>query len=562
MLPSRLLPQSTTRSGRRRTAAAAVVALAGAALVLPASGAVAADAPVNPFDLAGGFSVYAREDAHLGNHETEGSVAVGGELSVRADGGMYAILHQAAGTADYTIPTVDGDPTRLLVGGYAPTSGTVQITNGGAPADRGAALQGYLKVVGDDPAFGTYQRADWVRYRTSLDDSPAVDATNQKWPDGAATVATERGSVAAYVETGATGAAEVRRCLADLVPSGAAHVLSVTEDVGDRVVLSALEAGRPNVVDYAAIADAYTVQFADGVLPSADAPLIVSVPAGTTDLQGSVFGEAGKAASFVMWDLSRLDGPVTLGAGGARLDGSVYAPTADLTVEASPLDGQVVARDLTLLGGEAHAYLFAGSIPCGTVPAESGSLTVTKRVVGDAASAVPASTAFTVAYAVDGAAGELTVPVGGSATLDDLPVGAEVVLGEPGFPAVEGVEWGEPTWQVDGGAVEPGDDGTVRLEVAVAADVAVTLTNTADRPLEPTPAPTPTTPTTPTVPTDPTVPTTPDVPGTPDAPGAPADGGTGGLATTGVQAAGVAIVALLLVALGTGVLVLRRRRGA
>nr|WP_157837884.1 DUF5979 domain-containing protein [Cellulosimicrobium sp. MM] len=196
------------------------------------------------------------------------------------------------------------------------------------------------------------------------------------------------------------------------------------------------------------------------------------------------------------------------------------------------------------------------------MPAESGSLTVTKRVVGDAASVVPAGTAFTVAYAIDGAAGELTVPVGGSATLDDLPVGAEVVLGEPGFPAVEGVEWGEPTWQVDGGAVEPGDDGTVRLEVAVAADVAVTLTNTADRPLEPTPAPTPTTPTTPTVPTDPTVPTTPDVPGTPDAPGAPADGGTGGLATTGVQAAGVAIAALLLVALGTGVLVLRRRRGA
>ncbi|MGO1339514.1 MAG: collagen-binding domain-containing protein, partial [Cellulosimicrobium funkei] len=289
---------------------------------------------------------------------------------------------------------------------------------------------------------------------------------------------------------------------------------------------------------------------------------IVSVPAGTTDLQGSVFGEAGKAASFVMWDLSRLDGPITLGAGGARLDGSVYAPTADLTVEASPLDGQVVARDLTLLGGEAHAYLFAGSIPCGTVPAESGSLTVTKRVVGDAASVVPAGTAFTVAYSVDGSAGELTLPVDGTATLDDLPLGAEVVLGEPDFPTVEGVEWGAPTWQVDGGTVEPGDDGTVRVEVAAASDVAVTLTNTADRPLEPTPAPTPTTPTTPTDPTDPTVPTTPDVPGAPDAPGAPVDGGTGGLATTGVQAAGVAIAALLLVALGTGVLVLRRRRGA
>ncbi len=267
------------------------------------------------------------------------------------------------------------------------------------------------------------------------------------------------------------------------------------------------------------------MQFADGVLPSADAPLIVSVPAGTTDLQGSVFGEAGKAASFVMWDLSRLDGPVTLGAGGARLDGSVYAPTADLTVEASPLDGQVVARDLTLLGGEAHAYLFAGSIPCGTVPAERQPH---RDQAGGGRRRVGRPRGHRVHRRVrrrrggrraDGPGGRL-----GDARRPSRRGGGRARGAR--LPAVEGVEWGEPTWQVDGGAVEPGDDGTVRLEVAAAEDVAVTLTNTADRPLEPTPAPTPTTPTTPTVPTEPTVPTTPDVPGTPDAPGAPADGGT------------------------------------
>ncbi|WP_264029315.1 collagen-binding domain-containing protein [Cellulosimicrobium sp. SH8] len=544
----------TSRRQRRRPAAAllAVGLLAGAGLVVPATSAAAADA-VNPFDLAGGFSVYAREDARLDNHETEGSIAVGGELTVRADGGTYAIVHQVAGTADYTIPTVDGDPTRLLVGSYAPSSGLAQITNAGVPQGSGAELQGYLKVVGDDPAFDTYQRGDWVRYRTTVDDAPAIDATNQKWPAGAATVATERDAVAAYVESGAREPADVRQCLANLVPSGAAHVLTVAEDAGDRVVLSALEPGRPNVVDYAAIADAYTVQFADGVLPSADAPLIVSVPAGTTELRGSVFGGAGAAASFVMWDLSQLDGAVTLGAGGTRLDGSVYAPTADLTVEAAPLDGQVVARNLTLLGGEAHAYLFAGAVPCSTDPVvETGGLTLTKEVVGDAASAVPAGTTFTVVYDADGTTGELTVPVGGSATLDDLPLGTEVVLWEPSFPDVDGVVWGEPAWHVDGAAVEPGDDGTVRVEIGTTADVAVVLTNTADEPAPPTP-------TDPATPTEPTTPTTPVVPTTP---AHPADDGSDGLATTGAQAGGVALAALVLVALGATVLVLRRRQGA
>src|SRR5690606_21519838 len=197
-------------------------------------------------------------DARLDNHETEGSVAVGGELTVRAEGGMYPIVHHVAGTADYTIPTVDGDPTRLLVGSYAPTSGLVEITNAGVPAGSGAELEGYLKVVGADPAFDTYQRGDWVRYRTAVDEAPSIDATNQKWPDGAATVATERDSVAAYVETGAAEPAEVRQCLADLVPGGAAPVPTVAEDVGARVVLPAAQPGPPNGAGYADTADADT----------------------------------------------------------------------------------------------------------------------------------------------------------------------------------------------------------------------------------------------------------------------------------------------------------------
>ncbi|WP_454042599.1 collagen-binding domain-containing protein [Cellulosimicrobium sp. Marseille-Q8652] len=558
-------PSTISSRARRRTRAALVAGLAAAALVVPSAGAVAVAAvePVNPFDLAGGFSVYARGDAQLDNTETEGAVAVGGELAVRADGGMYGIIHQAAGTADYSIPTVDGDPTRLLVGSYAPTSGMVEISNHGVPADSGPELEGYLKVVGDDPAFGTYERGTWTRYRTAVDGAPSIDATNQEWPDGAATVATQGGSVAGYVEQGATDPDVVRQCLADLVPSGAAHELTVVEDAGDRVVLSALEPGRPNVVDYAAIAGAYQVQFADGVLPSVDAPLVVSVPAGTATVKGKVFGGSGAAARSVLWDLSSIDGAVTLDGAGTRVDGSVYAPFADLTVDAAPLDGQVVAHDLTLLGGEAHAYLFAGAIPCGTTPVEeTGSITVSKVVDGDAASSVPDGTEFTVAYVVGGTSGELTVPVGGSQTIDDLPLGSEVVLSEPTFPEVDGVVWGEPAWEVDGELVEPGADGVVSVEVSGTDGVELVLTNTAGSEPAPDPTPDPTTDPSPSPTPDPT-PTTPNATVTPtETPTeTPTDTPTDeGLATTGAQTVGIAVAALVLVALGA-VLVARPRRG-
>lgn len=570
--PDRRRPPSrrTRRGVPARTAAPLGLALALGALAAPAD---AATTHVDPFDLAGGFSVYARGDAHLTNHETEGAIAVGGELTVRADGGTYAVLHHVAGTADYTIPTVDGDPTRLLVGSYAPGSGLTKIENKGVPAGSGSELEGYLKVVGDDPAFGTYQRGDWTRYRTATDDAPAIDATNQAWPDGADTVATELDSVAAYVESG-PGVDTVRECLAGLAVS--AHRLTVTEDVGDRVVLSAIEPGVPNVVDYADIAGASQVQFADGTLPSADAPLVVSVPADVTELSGKVFGSAGQVAPYVMWDLSQHDGAVTLDGSGTRVDGSVYAPEADLTVDAAPIDGQIVAENLDLRGGEAHAYFFAGTLPCGTTAEPTGSIGITKLVDGEAADDVPAGTTYTVAYQVDGGeTGALELVAGEEQTLDELPLGSEVTLTEQDLPQVDEVVWEPVAWRVDGAPVTGAS-----VTVEAGTDVEVVLVNTAtDEPTDPS-APEPT--------EDPTEEPTEDTSPTPSGPGTsepgepttdltetPGDDATGDssdvvraqpqadvtdgeLPVTGPQVAALVLLALALV--GSGVLIVLRRR--
>ncbi|WP_251152178.1 collagen-binding domain-containing protein [Cellulosimicrobium sp. Marseille-Q4280] len=582
------------RRDRRRAARLVGTAfLAGAVALTPAATASAASASdpstsapitVNPFDLAGGFSVYARQDATLANQETEGSIAVGGELTVtRSGGGTYAIHHYVAGTPGYTIPTVDGDPTRLLVGSYSTDSGLVEIKNSGSGGD--PALAGHLKVAHDSTDFAAFERGGWVRWRTATDDAPAIDATNQPWPAGQETVRTERDDVASYVEAGATPFETVQRCLADLgSPTGAGHQVGVAGSWGERYVLEPLSAVAPNVVDYADVAGAGLLQLSDGsAAPGPTNPLIVRVPAGTTDLTGFRMDPQGTYSPYILWDLSAVTGPVSL-TSPVRIDGSVYAPAADLTVSASPLDGQVVARNLVLAGeGEAHAFLFAGTIPCGgdPVPTPTGGYAVTKVVDDRKADVVPTGTTFTVEQTLDGVAADpLTLRADERQVVDGLPVGTQVELTEVALPEIEGVRWGEPRWTGDG--VRVGPDGSATFVVGDGTIVELVLTNTADG------TPGPWVPTDPTDPIDPgtidpgttdpgttdpgtTDPDTTDLtdpsdPGAVDPTGTPAPTAaarrpstSGALATTGAATVAPVAVAAALVLAGAVVLALRRR---
>ncbi|MGN7701999.1 DUF5979 domain-containing protein [Cellulosimicrobium sp. 22601] len=107
-----------------------------------------------------------------------------------------------------------------------------------------------------------------------------------------------------------------------------------------------------------------------------------------------------------------------------------------------------------------------------------GGFSVVKRVTGEASDAVPPTTEFVVGYAYDGpdgaVTGSLTVRADGVAVdgPQDLPVGTVVRLTETDLPEIGGVDWGTPTFTVDGTAV---------TEVTVGdGTVVVTLTNTAD----------------------------------------------------------------------------------
>ncbi|WP_394554539.1 collagen-binding domain-containing protein [Agromyces sp. MMS24-JH15] len=374
------IPHSTT-SGRRALTIGTAALVAGATLALaPAITAGSADAAFaadgttfNPFDNAGGFSLYARGDANLQHSEVEGAIAVGGTLTAKQPGGRLPIQHYVTGTADYTAPVIDGAATRVLIGAYSDQSGILDVSGSGiAPND------GYAKLAGGEqaPFFFAY-RGGYAQYVVpgGEDQGPSIDAKNQAWDaaDPGATFRTAETSVAAYVEQGDAWD-QVDGWLAPLADpaAGLANRVEVAHDT-DRAVL-ALQAGVVNVIDYADLflpGGAYptAVTYA-GPLPAADTPLIIRVPAGTTSVIGMALdGGAGTdaVANSIMWDLSALSGPVTMApnTGNGQLDGSVYAPHADLTLTFGPLGGQVIAETLTTTGdsGETHAYYFRAELP-------------------------------------------------------------------------------------------------------------------------------------------------------------------------------------------------------
>ncbi|WP_105567391.1 DUF5979 domain-containing protein [Microbacterium halophytorum] len=443
------------------TGALALTGAVVAPLAAPAPAEAAYPESFNPFSANGGFTVYARNDLSLGNTETEGSLAAGGTTTHPGDA-QYAIVHVVAGTGDYTIPTVDGDPTRLLTDRYDTSSGGIlAITSAGTSEP---SLQGDLKLVDRDDPWQAGARGDWLRLNldaSSPDRTPIIDANAQDYPTGAEppvgstgggsiyTADTADTAVADYVEANAEAEYDqAAQCFADLPTT--AHPVGIAEDAGDRKVLESLSADQVNVVDYADIAGASTLQFSPGPTPGRQNPLVIQVPAGTTEVVGGRIDPQGAYSPYTLWDLSQLTGDVTVSAaGGGRMDGSIYAPNADVTVTAAPLDGQIIGNDVSLRGGEVHSFLFAGEISCdGT---EEGTFRIRKELEGIEASDLPAGTSFTVNYTATEPDGtetpgsiELTpdgewIDAGAS-----FPEGTEVVFDEIDPASVPGYEWGDP----------------------------------------------------------------------------------------------------------------------
>ena len=158
-MPVQFQSSSSSWAGgvRRVLAAAATLAVVGAGLFVT-SPAIAASSsactPVNPMGAAtpigseDGYTMFVREDAILANSELEGTLAVGGTATFGDprgfQSGQYPILQGGVGgNADYGVPTIGGEPNRVLIQRFASDGKVVQVKAQGAS---GANAQAGAKI--------------------------------------------------------------------------------------------------------------------------------------------------------------------------------------------------------------------------------------------------------------------------------------------------------------------------------------------------------------------------------------------------------------------------------
>ena len=380
-LPSH--PSPSVPSARRRTGAAlAGAGIAAALLTAPlAAGPWAADAVAaapesfNPFDASNGFTLYVSGDAVLGNAEIEGSVAVDGRFSTANQNG-YPMVHEVAGLPDYTVPFVDGVPVRLLAAEYT-GSGSVDLTNrnaqpGSPEASAAVKLVETANLTGSARGGGNNGQ-DFLRVTNN--DGGNLDLKAVPFQSGHLTdlglLATAEPSVAAYFPQRAAQLSRTSQCLASMYDPAnqAAHMVPLQNN-GSMVMPGPYATDKPNVLNYDDVAGLIIKgDNASGYRPTAEAPLVIKVPAGTTEVgrlnfEGWSSAGTGQAlARYIFLDLSEVTGNVVVD--GLEM-GSVYAPSASVLFNSNVThNGQWLTGSFASSGaGELHHHSFLGELPC------------------------------------------------------------------------------------------------------------------------------------------------------------------------------------------------------
>ncbi|WP_402463377.1 VaFE repeat-containing surface-anchored protein [Isoptericola aurantiacus] len=447
-----------SRSDRAVSRAGAVLltlGLVGTSAVAPAQAAVTT---YDPFEVNQGFTWVATGDLALGNGELEGSAAAWGSLSSTI--GNYPVLHTSADVPDYTVPSIDGDPVRLLGNDFS-GSGGIDLTNrddtGTIDPDSDEATA-IAKFADTADLSGQERGSGFTRVTNptgGILDLETLAWDPATWRDR---VTTNRPAVEDYFPDADEQIDRTNQCLAQMYTDPAlANEVTVTGDAG-LVTLSGFDFTKPNYVYYDDIAGAVIKPGGEGYVPTAQAPFVVKVTDPTTTI-GPINVEGWSAnadeqqsyARYIMLDLSEVTGPVTID--GLEM-GAVWAPGVDLVFTGSrSTNGQWFADDVvTTGGGEIHHHTFLGQLLC-----------------DDDAPAIDSSVAVTDP---DGGA----LPQGGGTVVDTitysgLTPGQEYVVDGALVTAAGGTDTGI-TGSTTFTPTEP--DGTVDVTFTVSAQDAVT----------------------------------------------------------------------------------------
>ncbi len=365
--------------GRWWTASAALVVVLTAWLFVVGAPApsTAAVAGINPVRLPlgghpanSGFLVFVEDDVTLNADESEGTLAMGGDLTIASN------YNVAAGSvpvdSTFTAPN-DSGPTFLYVGGgltWANPNSVVNIEN-----------NGFTKIAQTSTytAFNTDNNNANVNYRivpqgSPYNVNPHIDGrTHAQTPASIATpVPSSLIDVPAAFGLYRDTTQQLASCAETVTLTTANGDPLGPIGPGDQGYLT-LEPGVTNVLELTAdeLDDLASLTFRSQ--PSASAPLLVNVTG--TSFDGNfpnLAGIGGAQAPYILWNFANATS-INVTEGGATVEGTLYAPNADLRWRPSQnIEGNVIAADFTHgptvappgQVREVHDFPFATTLTC------------------------------------------------------------------------------------------------------------------------------------------------------------------------------------------------------
>ena len=369
----------------RAPLALAVLAMAGAAAGSFALGSPSATAapvgPVNPVrvDLNGhpansGFLVFVEGDVALNADESEGTVALGGDLSFASSYNIGAGASPVQPT--FTAPG-DSRPTFLYVGGgisWPSTDPVLKVLGNGFTkvadastytahnTDMNNALSNYQITQSGQP-YGSQPRIEGTtNAQTPASIAAQVPQSLIDVPGAFTLYRALTAQLGACPTNVALTNPDTGVPLPDPVPSGARGRLTLTPGVTNVLELSGAD-----------LANLAEISFATA--PTASTPLLVNVTG--TSLNGTtpnLAGIGGSAAPYILWNFPQATSIVVTG--GDTIEGTIYAPNATLNwVPTQNIEGNVIAA--SFIHGtpavvaspdlrEVHDFPFATTLSCET----------------------------------------------------------------------------------------------------------------------------------------------------------------------------------------------------
>lgn len=326
--------------------AALCAAAGGSAIALPASAQGSPRASVgNPMAGDHGFGTVVEQDALLGSTETEGTVAVGGDLTFGP--GYNVMLHPTGGT--YYAPG-ESEPTALLIGGRIAMSdsagqGVLRVANQGH-----VHVQNTTGITTLDRGIGTAAgNTEIVESGAVHDSTPRVQLTLRQAPSTLRLAASpiDFGALFAHYRQRALEIAATPANVTLTDAAGATLPDQTGFPAGTQAYVT-LTPGETNVLHLTGQDVDNLAELSFRTAPSADTPFVVVVDPAEGAYSWHVpnlAGVDGQQAPYMLWDFPTAT-DITL-ASGDGLEGTIYAPDAHLTdVDPSDVEGDIAVKSL------------------------------------------------------------------------------------------------------------------------------------------------------------------------------------------------------------------------